>query len=320
MRKIIAIAANSLVETVRQPVFVIILAGGAFMIALSPSFTMFTFMSNIKLVKDMGLATILLTGILQTVFAAAGVVSSEIENKTAMMILPKPVSKAQFICGKYFGIAAAIAGSVYLLTLILLLTVRVGVPEAAYTRLHKPVIFGEISAILIAVMIATLANYFHDRSFCSSCFGYSLISFTFIFLLLGFIDKDMKLQKFCTDVDPLLISAAYLILLALLTVTAVAIALSTRFGMVLSVVLCVSIFILGLLSDYIFGRFVDRSAAAKIAYSVIPNMQAFWVADAVITGQRIPLRFLASVTGYGAAYQMAVLALSVLLFETREIS
>jgi ABC-type transport system involved in multi-copper enzyme maturation permease subunit len=119
MGKIAAIAKNALTETVRQPVFVVILGIGAFMIALSPSFSMFTLMNDVKLLKDMGLATILLTGLLQAAFSAGNVISNEVENKTILTVLTKPVSKTQFILGKFTGIALALIASAYLLTLIL---------------------------------------------------------------------------------------------------------------------------------------------------------------------------------------------------------
>ena len=318
MGKIIAIATNALTETTRQPVFIIILAGGALMIALSPSFAMFTLMNSIKLVKDMGLATILLSGFLQVIFSAANVVSQEIEDKTVQLVLSKPISKTQFILGKYLGIAVALAASTYLLSLILILTIRVGVPEAAYVKLHRPVIIGEILAFSVAIIIAVLINYFYDRPFCSSCFISLLLSFTLVFILVGFIDKDLNFQRFCVNLDASLISASYLILIGLLTIAAVAIALSIRFGLVPSIILCISIFMLGLLSDYIFGRFIETNILARAAYALVPNMQVFWVTDAIVAGRAIPARYLLSVTRYAVVYQIAALILSIFLFERRE--
>ena len=163
MSKIVTIGWNTLVETVRQPVFLIILGSAAFMIAFSPSFAMFTLMNDIKLVKDMGLATILLAGLLQSAFSAAGVISSEIEDKTIMLVLTKPVSKLQFVLGKYIGIVAALAASTYLLTMILILTVRIGVPEAVWMRLHRPVIYGELFGFFLGVIFSGFSNYFKNR-------------------------------------------------------------------------------------------------------------------------------------------------------------
>lgn len=316
MGKILVIARNALVETVRQPVFVIILGIGASMILLSPAFTMFTLMNNEKMLKDMGLATIMLAGLLQAAFSAGNVISNELENKTILTVLTKPVSKAQFILGKFIGIAAALTASAYLLTLILILTVRIGVPEAAYSKLNSPVIYGVIFASAAGILLGALANYFHDRSFCSSCFGYSILSFTFVFVLLGFIDKDLHFQRFCTDVDIQIISASYLILVALLSIAAVAVALSTRLSGVLTIGFCASIFLLGLLSDHMFGRF--DNIFAKAAYVLTPNMQVFWMADMVVAGETIPAKYILKASGYGFFYQAAVLLISIVLFERRE--
>ncbi len=316
MGKIAAIAKNALTETVRQPVFVIILGIGAFMIALSPSFAMFTLMDDVKLLKDMGLATILLTGLLQAAFSAGNVISNEMENKTILTVLTKPVSKAQFILGKFTGIALALIASAYLLTLILILTVRIGVPEAAYIKLHRPVIYGEIFAFTVGILLAALANYFHDRPFCSSCFGYSILSFSFMFVLLGFIDKDLNFQRFCADVDIQVVAASYLILVALLSIAAVAVAISTRFSVVLTVGFCASIFLLGLLSDHIFGRF--DNIFARAAYVLIPNMQVFWMADMIVAGETIPAKYVLGASGYGFFYSAAILLISIVLFEGRE--
>ena len=318
MGKIVAIARNALTETVRQPVFVIILAVGAFMISLSPSFTMFTMMDDVKLLKDMGLATILLAGLLQAAFSAGNVISDEVERKTILSVLSKPVSKAQLILGKFVGIAVALAGSTYLLTLILILTIRIGVPEAVYIKLHRPVIFGEIFAFAVGILLASLANYFRDRQFCSSCFGYCILSFTFVFILLGFIDKDLNFQRFCSDVDIQVVVATYLVLVALLSIAAVAVAISTRFSVVLTVGFCTSIFLLGLLSDHMFGRF--DNIFAKAAYVLIPNMQVFWMADMVVAGQTIPARYVLQASGYGFFYSLAILLISIVIFEAREIT
>lgn len=318
MGKIVAIARNALTETVRQPVFVIILAVGAFMISLSPSFTMFTLMDDVKLLKDMGLATILLAGLLQAAFSAGNVISDEVERKTILSVLSKPVSKTQFILGKFVGIAVALAGSTYLLGLILILTIRIGVPEAVYIELHRPVIFGEILAFAVAILLAGLANYFHDRPFCSSCFGYCILSFTFVFILLGFIDKDLNFQRFCADVDIQVVVATYLVLVALLSIAAVAVAISTRCSVVMTVGFCTSIFLLGLLSDHMFGRF--DNIFAKVAYVLIPNMQVFWMADMVVAGQTIPARYVLQASGYGFFYSLAILLISIVIFEAREIT
>src|SRR5471030_3134671 len=60
------------------------------------------------MVKDCGLATILITGLLISVWTASTSVAEEIEGKTAMTLLSKPINRRQFVLGKYIGIIQAI--------------------------------------------------------------------------------------------------------------------------------------------------------------------------------------------------------------------
>jgi hypothetical protein len=137
-----------------------------------------------------------------------------------------------------------------------------------------------------------------------------------MFILLGFIDKDLSFQRFCADVDIQVVVASYLILVALLSIAAVAVALSTRFSVVLTAGFCASIFLLGLLSDHIFGRF--DNIFARAAYLLVPNMQVFWMADVVVAGEIIPAKYVWEASGYGFSYSAAILLISTVLFELRE--
>ncbi len=320
MGKIFAIARNTFTETIRQPVFMIILAFAAFMISSSPSYAMFTLMEDVKLLKDMGLATMLLAGLLQAVFSAVRVVSFEIENKTISTVLTKPVSKSHIVLGKILGISAACALSVYLLNIFLVMALRVGVPEAAYSPINKPLIYAQISAVIISAALAGFSNYFHDRPFGSSLFIYSFITFSAVFAVMGFLDMEMGFQPFLADVDLQVLKAGYLVLLAVWVVSAVAVALATRFGSVFTVGLCLSVFIIGLISDHIFGRFAQDSLFALAAYSIFPNMQVFWVADAVTEGVRVPSGYLMRATVYGMMFSAAAAVFGIYMFEQKESS
>ncbi len=318
MGKIFIIAKNAFSETIRQPVFMIILASAAFMISFSPSYAMFTLMEDIKLLKDMGLATMLLAGLLQSVFSAVRVVSNEIENKTIFTVLTKPVSKAHIVLGKFLGIALACALSMYILSIFLIMALRVGVPEAAYSPIHRPLIYGQLAALGIASCLAAFSNYFSDRPFGASLLKYSFITFTAAFAVLGFFDVDMGMQAFLADVDLQVLKAAYLVLIAVFVISALAVALAVRFGAVFTIGFCVSVFIIGLISDHIFGRFAGENVLAAAAYSVFPNMQVFWVADAVTEGVHVPAGYLLSAAFYGMMFSAAALVFGVFIFEQKE--
>ncbi len=101
--KVYSVAANTFVESVRQPAFALIVGVATLVIVLSPYLTMFTLMASTKLMADTGLATVLLAGLLLAAFSASNVISQEIENRTVLTVISKPVGRIEFILGKFLG-------------------------------------------------------------------------------------------------------------------------------------------------------------------------------------------------------------------------
>jgi ABC-type transport system involved in multi-copper enzyme maturation permease subunit len=60
------------------------------------------------MLMDCGLATILICGLLLAVWTSSTSIADEIEGKTAMTLLSKPINRRQFIVGKYVGIMVAV--------------------------------------------------------------------------------------------------------------------------------------------------------------------------------------------------------------------
>lgn len=58
---------------------------------------------DVKLIKDICVATISIFGMLITVFVSASVVPGEVENKVIYTILSKPVRRVQYLMGKFLG-------------------------------------------------------------------------------------------------------------------------------------------------------------------------------------------------------------------------
>jgi ABC-type transport system involved in multi-copper enzyme maturation permease subunit len=120
--KTYAIAKNTFSESIRQPIiYILILLGIAFLL-LSFAFTLFTFSeeNTLKMIKDMGLATITLCSLLVALFTASGVIAEEIEKKTALTVLCKPVTRLQFLLGKYLGILLVVACTIAVLVAVFL--------------------------------------------------------------------------------------------------------------------------------------------------------------------------------------------------------
>jgi len=73
-------------------------------------------------------------------------------------------------------------------------------------------------------------------------------------LLTMLIGKDWSVQPITTDWKPQVMLASACMLLAMPVLTAIALAASTRFGQVMTIVVCAAVFLLGLLSNYLLGR------------------------------------------------------------------
>ena len=58
---------------------------------------------DLKIIKDLGLATIEIAGALMTIFIGVGLVSREIDRRSIFSLLAKPLPRWEFVVGKYFG-------------------------------------------------------------------------------------------------------------------------------------------------------------------------------------------------------------------------
>jgi ABC-type transport system involved in multi-copper enzyme maturation permease subunit len=102
------IARATTKEAVRQPIFLLCMALAIVSLALNYVLPDFSLGEDVKMLKDCGMATILITGLLIAVWTASTSVADEIDGKTAMTLLSKPINRRQFVLGKYIGILQTI--------------------------------------------------------------------------------------------------------------------------------------------------------------------------------------------------------------------
>ncbi len=98
------IARATTKEAVRQPVFLLCMALAMVVLMVNTVLPFFSLGDDVKMLKDCGLATILISGLLIAVWTASTSVAEEIDGKTAMTLLSKPITRRQFVLGKYIGI------------------------------------------------------------------------------------------------------------------------------------------------------------------------------------------------------------------------
>ena len=253
--KTYAIARNTFNESVRQPVVYLIAAIGIALLLLSFAFTLFTFSeeNTARMIKDMGLATITLCALLVALFTSSSVIADEIEKKTALTVLCKPVTRLQFLMGKYIGIMMLVACTVI---------------------------------ALVGIFLAAL--WFLQRS-----------------------------------VDWVVAEAGIFSFLQVAVLTAVSVAISTRFPLVVNVAVCFVLYVAGHASTYI----VDKLSASGVALRtcayllalLFPNLENLNVATLAAKGVTISISCLAFGVLYAVLYVTAVLALALIALERREL-
>ncbi len=102
--KSLTIALATAKEAIRQPAFFVLAAIAGFWLIASIFIAYFTFGEDIKMYKDTGLTTISFACLLLALLTASSTVAEEIEGKTAITLLSKPINRRQFILGKFLGI------------------------------------------------------------------------------------------------------------------------------------------------------------------------------------------------------------------------
>ncbi len=102
------IARATTKEAIRQPLFALLMALALISLVTNTYLPFFSFGEDFKMLMDCGLATILICGLLLAVWTSSTSIADEIEGKTAMTLLSKPINRRQFIVGKYVGIMSAV--------------------------------------------------------------------------------------------------------------------------------------------------------------------------------------------------------------------
>jgi ABC-type transport system involved in multi-copper enzyme maturation permease subunit len=102
------IARATTKEAIRQPLFSLLMAIAILILITNTFLPFFSFGEDFKMLMDCGLATILICGLLLAVWTASTSIADEIEGKTAMTLLSKPINRRQFVIGKYVGILSAV--------------------------------------------------------------------------------------------------------------------------------------------------------------------------------------------------------------------
>ncbi|HEY5297003.1 MAG TPA: hypothetical protein VIK59_03690 [Verrucomicrobiae bacterium] len=320
MRQFFTIAANAFMELVRQPIFLLLMTGSVlFEIFLAVPYY-FAFGDEPKLVENSVLAVMLLAGLFGAVLSASSSLAREIRSGTALAVLSKPIGRAQFLLAKFAGLAGALTILTYVNMIGALLASRMAFD--AYGKTDLPALGIFAAGILLAYALAGFSNFFLRRPFVSDAVLALVILTTLAAFLVFQFTRQMESLGTVAHVNWNLLPAGILVLFALWILAAIALACSTRLDTIPTLAICSAIFMLGLMSDYFFGRRAEQGDWwASTLYSLIPNWQLFWLGDALDMGKNtFQWAYAAKALAYTVGYAGAALALGAALFEERELS
>jgi len=102
--RVAAIAAATTKEAIGQPVFAVALIAGIVLLVVFIVIPYNTFGEDVKMLKDSGLTLIKVLALLVVVWTASVAVADEIEGRTALTVLSKPLRRWQFVIGKFAGL------------------------------------------------------------------------------------------------------------------------------------------------------------------------------------------------------------------------
>lgn len=105
MQRIVVVAGNTFRETIRDKILYNLVLFAILLIGASVLLGTLTIGEQARIVNDLGLAAINLVAVIIAIFVGIGLVTKEIERRTIYTILARPITRVQFILGKYLGLA-----------------------------------------------------------------------------------------------------------------------------------------------------------------------------------------------------------------------
>jgi ABC-type transport system involved in multi-copper enzyme maturation permease subunit len=152
------IAAATAKEITAQPLFVLLTGIGVVLLIAFVFIPYNTFGEDVKMLKTSGMTLIKVLAIVMALWTASTSVADEIEGRTALTVLSKPVGRRQFILGKFLGIIWPIVLMFVILGFIFLLTVSFKVVydarESAKTTPEWTECYAEVVRIIPGLVLA----------------------------------------------------------------------------------------------------------------------------------------------------------------------
>lgn len=182
MQSLLVVAQNTFRETVRDKILYNLVFFALLLIAASVLLGTLTIGEQARIINDVGLAAINLVGIIIAIFVGIGLVTKEIDRRTIYTILARPITRTQFVLGKYCGLVFIGGLNIAIMFAMFLSTIWLSGNVVAGA------LFQAVELMLVEVLLVTaLAMFF-------STFSSPTLSaiMTLGFYVIGHLTGDLK--------------------------------------------------------------------------------------------------------------------------------
>ena len=337
MGRIYAIALNAYREAIRDRVLFGVLGLAAASLLFGSSLAWLSISEQVRILVDHGVVTISWLSNLVAMFLGASFLYKEIELRTLYVILAKPVTRTQFVLGKYFGIVGTALVFIGVTASLLLVLVdfqaaeAAGAPGAGFAWISRQVLASrraralEFAGILVTALVVLRAS---RRVEVVRRIRDAMGAAITLLLTFGLLAVTAAMARTVAPLDTHYILISCVLVAGEVAITAAIAMLFSSFS---------TPFVTGMLTLGMF--FVGRSAGAMLEIrgrqlptevremlrgisAVVPNLQLFVPSrDALMDPERglETWRYLAETLGYSALYASVLLFFSAMIFRKRDL-
>jgi ABC-type Na+ efflux pump permease subunit len=347
--RIVVIGRNTLTEAVRQKVLSVLLVFAVVLVGCSVIVSQIAtpgldavglFDAQIKFVKDFGCGAIGLFGFFIAVLSTAQLIPQELHNRTVYTILAKPVRRSEFLLGKFLGVVllvalcTAIMSAAFGLSLYWQEMRGMAYADSIYGAMapHFPEVVDKVhqyeaEAAEIQARGGDSATQMQEIQALNDKYRSQDANWEGAKNLVEDYDHDVRLIQEQIR-DPQLIEAILLLFAKLIMTTGIALFISTfATSSIFTIITTFLIYLIGHLESVAREVWLQRGAEISIWQSglvgflslLIPDMNSFTIVDEILAGNHVPWSHALDLLGYAGVYLIVLLALSIVIFDYREI-
>ena len=155
MRSIWIIAINTYREIIRDRILYGIVVFALLLIGISLALGQLSYAEQARISADFGFTGIQLSAAILAIFAGSSLVAREIEKQTVLTLLARPVSRAQFLVGKFVGLSLVVLTVIAGLAIVL-----AGLLYFLDLKIHESFFVALLGIVLEAMVLTSLALFF----------------------------------------------------------------------------------------------------------------------------------------------------------------